>query len=599
LEPEGRRLAVKPGVSIMEALIDAGVQVEADCGGRGSCGKCRVIIVNQSGVSGITEAERRHLTEEQLSQGYRLACQTILLGDATIYFRRVRGERRIQEVGIERPVNLDPLVKKYVVNLRSPVLGNVVADADNLIKALSLQTGVSLDSICLSVARRLPKVLREAGWNVTATVWNRSLISVEDGDKRGSCYGLAIDIGTSKIVLQLVDLSTGTTIGVESAENPQIIRGEDIYTRMAYGLDDVRKSEELSRLLTQGINTLISEVCRKTGVDRDNIYEATVVGNTAMHHFFLGLPTRSLALSPFVPVVSGGLNISPSDVGLDINPEANIYVFPVIAGFVGGDCVADILSTGIYESENTSLLVDIGTNTEICLGDKNGLICCSCASGPAFEGYHITHGIKAVTGAIERVEVDRKTLKADYSTVGGAKPLGICGSGMIDILAEMRRLQIITNDGRLNGSCSRIKTWAGAPAFIVADATDTATGEDIVVTQKDIRELQLAKAAIITGCRALMLEKKVSVEDIDVVYVAGAFGNYLNIRNAVEIGMLPPVSEDRFRIVGNAAIVGAKLGLISSLMRKKAEEIAKNTQYVELGARPTFNQEFTSALKFP
>lgn len=600
-EPDGRRVSAKIGATLMEVAQQAKVPINTDCGGVGTCGKCRVIVKDQGSVTEVAETEKEHLTMEELTQGYRLACQTTVLGDVAVYVPRFSmGQRRILVGGFEREVVLEPLVVRHVVELEPPSLDNPLADADRLLEALKTGEGVDVESIRFSVLEGLPKVLRESDWRVTVTTWNCEVIDVQKGGVGDSCYGLAVDIGTSKVVLLLVDLQSGSTVSVESLENPQIVHGEDVYSRMTYALEGLKNAEELARLVVQGINSLISEFERKARIESNDIYEVTVVGNTAMHHLFLGLPTRSLAFSPFVPAVRRGVNIDAQELGLKVNPEGNVYAFPVIAGFVGGDAVADILTTGISETDELSMLVDIGTNTELCLGNKDDLLCCSCASGPAFEGYHITHGVKAVSGAIEKIQIHPKSFKATYSTVNGASPIGICGSGMIDALAEMRRARLINPDGRFNPELrEQFHRRKEMLEFTIVPASDSATGGEIVLTQKDVRELQLAKAAIFTGCKALMEEKKVSSDDIQTLYVAGAFGNYLNLKNAIAIGMLLPIPEDRFKLVGNSAVAGAKLGLISSEMRRKAEAIAENTRYLELGARETFNRDFTASLNFP
>jgi len=600
-EPDGKKCPIRARSSLLDAVRNAGLYLSAECGAKGTCGKCLVVLKDQRNISEIGETEKVLLTPEQIEYGCRLACQAIILGDITVYIPRNKmGERRIQETGVEKINELNPSVRRYSLSLVAPRLGKVVSDADNLIHTLGSEYNVVVDSVRSNVLRELSETLRGAHWQAQATVWNREVIDVGLEKKAEPYYGLAVDIGTSKIVLQLVELSSGTTVTVESMENPQIVHGEDIYTRMAYSMEGFEKRDELSRLVTQGINTLISETCEKTGIDRKAIYEMTVVGNTAMHHLFLGLPTRNLALSPFVPVVGKAINVASRELRVGVNPEGNVYMFPVIAGFVGGDAVADILATGIHASDTLSLLIDIGTNTEICLGNRDGLVCCSCASGPAFEGYHITHGVKAVSGAIERIRIVPSTLDVEYETIGGSKTLGICGSGIIDALAEMRRNCIITPDGRFNQNLrGRLTEYHGQPALAIAPAEETLTGEAIVVTQKDIRELQLAKAAIVTGCQALLKQKKVRTDDVEVVCMAGAFGNYLNIGNAIAIGMLPRIPVERFRMVGNAAVVGAKRALLSRNERSLAEKIARETEYLELGARLTFNQEFTAALGFP
>lgn len=599
VEPDGRRLSAKVGSKLLDVLRGAGILLRTDCGGKGSCGKCLLLIKDQRNVSEVAEIERHLLTSEQIALGYRLACQTIVLGDVAVYIPQDRvGKRRILESGLEIAVEANPRVRTYPLVLSPPKLGKVVSDADNLIHALRSQWSVEVDSIRYGVLKILPDTIRRSGWKIQVVVRDREVIDLrENGDQ--SIYGLAVDVGTSKLVLQLVELGSGVTVGVESMENPQIVHGEDIYSRMSYAMAGPDRRDELSRLVIQGINSLISEICVKKGVNSEQVYEMVVVGNTAMHHLFLGLPTRHLALSPFVPVIERGMDFSPKDLSVNINPYGNVYMFPVIAGFVGGDAVADIIATGIHRSEKFNLLVDIGTNTEICLGNRDSLICCSCASGPAFEGYHITYGVKAIRGAIERVRI-LSTSKVEYQTVEGARPVGICGSGMVDALAEMLRNRILTTDGRFNPQLrDALPKYNGTPAFTIAPAEETLIGEAILVTQKDVRELQLAKAAIMTGCKALLEEKNVCEEEVETVYVAGAFGSYLNIRSAIAIGMLPQIPPERFRIVGNTAVVGAKLGLISTSQREEAENIARVAEYLELGARPSFNKEFTQALEFP
>jgi uncharacterized 2Fe-2S/4Fe-4S cluster protein (DUF4445 family) len=598
-EPDGRKVSAKTGVTVMEVALKAGVAINTECGGRGTCGKCKVIVKSLGSTSDIAETEKKHLTMEEFRQGNRLACQTIVLGDAIVYVPRFSpGQRRIQEGGFEREFVLKPMVTKYAIELEQPSLVDPLADADRLIETLKTKAGVEVESIRLTVLRRLQTILRESGWRVIVTAWGHEIIDVEKADDLS--YGLAVDIGTSKIVVLLIDLRSGSTISVESLENPQIVHGEDVYSRMTYALEESKNSEELSHLIVRGINSLISELERKARIKSDRIYEVTVVGNTAMHHLFLGLPTRSLAFAPFVPAIRRGVNNDTQRVGLRINPEGNIYAFPIIAGFVGGDAVADILATGISESDELSMLVDIGTNTEICLGNKNDLLCCSCASGPAFEGYHIIHGVKAVSGAIEKIQINPENFKTTWSTVNGTRPIGICGSGMIDALAEMRRAKLIEYDGRFNAELSeQFHKRREMSEFTITPASESSTGNDIVLTQKDVRELQLAKAAVFTGCQALIEEKNVSPEDIQTLCLAGAFGNYLNLRNAVTIGMLPSISESKLRLVGNSAVVGAKIGLVSLEMRMKAEDIARRTRYLELGARKTFNKDFIAALNFP
>ena len=599
-EPDGRKVQAKENDTVERTAQRVKVPINTDCGGRGTCGKCRIIIKEQANASRVTDVERTHLTTEELSIGYRLACQTIIHGNLVIYVPRfASGQRRIQVDGFNRETPLNPVVAKHFLQLKPPSLEEALPDFDRLVKSIGGRKR-GHEAIRLSPLRNLPKVLRESDWRITATTWDDEVVDVEEGDTTSSCLGLAVDIGTSKLAVLLIDLVNGSTVSVESLENPQIVHGEDVYTRMTYALEEDKNAGELGRLVAGGINFIVNEFERKTGIKGRDIYEVVVVGNTTMHHLFLELPTRSLAFSPFVPTIKMGVNTKAQSLGLNVNPEANVYSFPVIAGFVGGDAVADLLTTGITEQEDLSMLIDIGTNTEIALGNSMDLLCCSCASGPAFEGYHIAHGVKAISGAIERIRIDLSSLKTEYTTVNGVPPIGICGSGMIDVLAEMRRAGLITPDGRFSTEFKdQFQRRNGMLEYSIVRGQESATGRDIVITQKDVRELQLAKAAIYTGCQALLDEKKTLAKEVETVYVAGAFGNYLNLGNAVAIGMLPPFNVERFKLVGNSAVTGARLGLVSKEMRDRAEIIALNARYLELGARKSFNKDFTAALNFP
>ncbi|MHA1709325.1 MAG: ASKHA domain-containing protein, partial [Candidatus Baldrarchaeia archaeon] len=401
-EPEGKKIVVKSGATILEAAKNAGVGIRSECGGEGICGKCKVIVKNPLAISELTEAEKRHLSKLEIDSGYRLACQAHIKQSVVIVVppeSRI-GERKIQVAGLERYVPLNPLVKKIHVVMAKPTLSDVRPDFERLIDHLRDRNGFEDLEIDYELLKKLPDIIRSKNWAVTVTIWDdRKLIDIEPGDTSNELFGFAVDIGTSKIVGYLVDLTTGKTISIGSIENPQIMHGEDIITRIGFATGSDSNLEVLHKLVINGINQVIHEACRKAKVNPNKIYEATVVGNTAMLHFFLAIQPRYLALSPFVPAIKKSLNIKAKNLGLKINPRGNVHVLPVIAGFVGADAVADVLSTGILESNEVSLLIDIGTNTEVFVGNSEDMITCSCASGPAFEGAHIKHGMKAVTGA--------------------------------------------------------------------------------------------------------------------------------------------------------------------------------------------------------
>ena len=600
-EPSGKQVVVGPGKSILEAASKAGVSIRSECGGRGLCGKCKVIIPSKTGLSPLTKNEKSRLTAKEIEKGFRLACLSLVTGEAenvtVIIPEESRLEkRRILIEGFERDVSLEPAIYKVFLEVPKPSLGDVRADAERLLNVLGEKLEISLE-----VLRKLPTVLRDGNWRVSVTIWNNQRIIDIEAGRSDESYGVAVDLGTSKIIGYLVDLSNGDIIRTATIENPQLVYGEDLVTRISLTIEEKEKLQELHNVLIEGINTIIEELCKKASINPNRIYEMTVVGNTAMHHFFMAIPPKNLALYPYVPAVKYPINIQAKKLNVKLNPSANIHVLPVIAGFVGADAVGDVLATGIYESEKTQLLIDIGTNTEIILGNKKWLIACSCASGPAFEGMHIKHGMKAVSGAIERVWINPKTYEVKYKTIDNKKPIGICGSAMIDILAELWKAKIIDFRGKFKSRINtpRYREINNKPEFVIAWRHETALNEDIVVTQDDIHEIQLAKAAIHTGCAILMKRKNIKKKQIDKILIAGTFGNYLDPVNSKIVGLIPDIPTGKIKFVGNTAGLGAKVVLISKEMRRKAEEISKKTEYLELAADPDFKVEFAHSIYIP
>jgi uncharacterized 2Fe-2S/4Fe-4S cluster protein (DUF4445 family) len=602
-EPEGKRVKTSLGNTVFQVAKEAGIEIRSECGGEGLCGKCRVIIKNSEAVREATEAERRHLLQSEIDSGYRLACQTRIFRNVAVMIppeSRLES-RKIQVLGLERKVKLSPYVKKFHLELPKPTLSDIRPDLERLLDALSQQNqnGSSLE-IDYEILKTLPNTFRDADWDVTATVCDdHRIVAVEPGDTSTDLYGFAVDIGTSKIVVHLVDLTSGKTLAIESIENPQIIHGEDIITRITFAAVNKANLETLQKVAVDGVNEVLHQACAKAIVDPGRVYYGMVVGNTAMHHFFLGIQPKYVALSPFTPAAKRQINVAAKELKIGINPRGQITFLPIIAGFVGADAVADLLATGMYESDELSLLIDIGTNTEVIVGDKDDILCCSCASGPAFEGAHITHGMKAVTGAIERIRIS-SDLDVEYETIGDVKPKGLCGSALIDVVAETLKHRIINSEGRFNPQIEsrRSRKKGGKREFVVAWGYETATSKEITVKQKDIRQIQLAKAAIYTGCSILMKTKKLREKDLERVFIAGAFGNYINPENAKSIGLVPDIPTHKIRFVGNTAVTGAKMALISKDMKEKIELISKKTRYLELADAPDFNQEFIKSLSF-
>ena len=509
--------------------------------------------------------------------------------------------RQVQSTGLERETRLKPSVKKAHVRIAGPTLSDVLPDSERLIQALRRSGDLPDLRIDPDLLPILPRLLRECEWDVTAVLPTPGQVcAIERGDTTSQLYGCAVDIGTSKLVGVLVDLSTGKTLSTLFVENPQLVYGEDIMSRMSYAMKAHENSLQLKSSVLSAINQLLERSCADAGITPSQVYELVIVGNTAMHHFLLGIESRHLALSPYVPAVKGPLDLHAKDVGILAHPHANVHMPPLVAGYVGADAVADVLASGMRESDELSLLLDIGTNTELFVGNRNGIVSCSCASGPAFEGAHIRQGMKAVYGAIERVRIDSTTLNVEYETVGGEKPVGICGSGMLDTVAELLRCRVIDSKGRFQKiDTRRLTEVAGDRAFVLAQAEETSTGDPVMVTQRDIGEVQLAKAAIHTGCTILMRHAGVRASDLKRIYIAGSFGNYVNPANAKLLGLIPEVPTQIIRFVGNTAIAGAKMCLSSLEARNEAKRIGEQVKYIELGADANFSREYAASMYLP
>jgi len=601
-EPYGTKSEFKKGILLLDALRSVGLNVRSDCGGRGICGKCRAIVKDSSRISKIVEAEKERLSPSELKSGYRLACCTSVIHDATILIPEESRilERKFLIEGTEKPVVVDAAIRKLYAILKKPSLSDVRSDVRRLLDFLQDTYGLEIVRVDYEIEKVLPEILRKADWKVTVSVWNNTeIVSVELGDTSEKVFGIAVDIGTSKIVGYLSNLATGKLLAVGSSDNPQVVYGEDVISRLSFASKGEDQLRELQRLAVKGVEAVIEQACKRSGCSLEHIYEMTVVGNTAMHHLFLGIQPEYLGKSPYVPALSEATDIKARELPIHLNPGANIHVLPVIAGFVGADAVADIISTEVYKSNRLSLVIDIGTNTELILGNKGELIACSCASGPAFEGAHIKCGVKAVKGAIEKLEIVPRNYQVRYQAVGNAKPIGICGSGIIDAVANLLKYGLIDKSGVFSKSSPtpRLRAQNGKKEFVLVSQKEGAA-RDIVITQKDIEQVQLAKAAIYAGCSILMKKRQVQPEDIGNMFVAGAFGNYININNAKLIGMLPDIPTRKMKFVGNAAGSGARMALISTKDRHVARLVARKVRYVELGLDKDFEKEFTSAMFF-
>jgi uncharacterized 2Fe-2S/4Fe-4S cluster protein (DUF4445 family) len=488
-------------------------------------------------------------------------------------------------------VSPEPSVRVYRLQLSAPSLEAPQADADRLLEALNGQHKLRCIKIGIDVLRTISDQLRSWRWKSQAVVRNGELIAIIPSKSRR--LGLAIDLGTTKIAGYLVDLSDGRTLAARGIMNPQISHGEDIISRINRAVKSPDEGAQLQKLAADAVNELCTDLCAEAGAKSEEILEAVVVGNTAMHHLFLHLPVKQLVLSPFVPAVSRALEVRAGELGLTIAPGAYVHLLPNIAGFVGADHVSMLLATDAWQAKETTVALDIGTNTEVSLIYKGKIVTTSCASGPAFEGGHIKYGMRAATGAIERLRLIDDVIQ--YQTIDEAPPVGICGSGILDALAQLYLARVIDESGRMMNNHPRVRNYRGQHEFVLVSKEERKGKPAITITQHDVRELQLAKAAIRTGIQVLLETSGCAEEDVKQVIIAGAFGTYIDISSAVAIGMLPSLPLNRFRQVGNAAGMGAKLALISLKSRAKAQAVASRVSYIELASSPNFQPTFMQA----
>ncbi|MBM3118584.1 MAG: DUF4445 domain-containing protein [Chloroflexi bacterium] len=585
-EPLGRRGKCQKDESLLACARRLGVGIASLCGSQGTCQCCKVQIVSGT-ASEPTSCELDGFSFQELKAGWRLACQTHPTSDCKISLpaESMTTTQRIQVEGLEVTVVPEPPVRTYCVKLATPSLSDLQADADRLLEALNQQHQLDCHRVDLELLRNLSTQLRSWNWECQASVRDDEVIAL--GLWPSQQLGLAIDLGTTKIAGYLVDLKNGQTLAVKGVMNPQISHGEDIISRIAGVINSPEQAWQLQKLTVEAINKLAVDLCAEVGASAEEIVEVVVVGNTAMHHLFLGLPVSQLVHSPFVPAVRQALDIKGRDLGLYIAPGAYVHLLPNIAGFVGADHVAMLLATEAPQAEGVTVALDIGTNTEVSLVKNGRITAVSCASGPAFEGGHIKHGMRAASGAIERLRIESDAIQ--YQTIDDAPPIGICGSGILDAIAQLYLADIIDESGRLKDGHHRVHSHDNQRQFVLVDEPA------IVITQQDLRELQLAKAAIRTGIQVLLEANNCSESEINQMIIAGAFGSYISVPSAIAIGMLPSLPLECFRQVGNAAGMGAKMALISLSKRAEAQSIASQVHYIELANAPNFSQTFIQA----
>jgi uncharacterized 2Fe-2S/4Fe-4S cluster protein (DUF4445 family) len=631
-QPSGRAVFVLPGTRLIEAAVSAGLIVDSPCGGEGLCGKCRVRVI--SGDNLPTPAEERAFSTHELQKGWRLACQSsiespsrIEIPDASLLSARhqqicVKSETQATASSDDPPVN-----KRYV-EVPPPCRGSDDPDL------LRLEKSIGPFEADLHLTRELPHILRKQQFRGTAVLANlpfpsgkgagsesRLLIDFEPNNTEKSVYAVAVDIGTTTLAAQLLNAScqdTGTELAVASRLNPQTRYGDDVVSRILFTRENPEGLRNLHETIIESVNEMIGELCQSADIRREQIYEITFAGNTTMQQLLAGINPRSLGEVPFVPTVAHGMGLGATELGLRIHPRGRVYVFPVIGGFVGGDTTAGVIASGMVDTTGPTLLVDIGTNGEIVLWANGHLTAASTAAGPAFEGARISCGMRGSTGAIEKVVVDGRMR---INVIGNVAPVGLCGSGLIDTAAELLRHGVLNPQGRLLDRSSvleslfplpspissllddlikRIISEDGKTSFLLASAEESGTGRPIVLTQRDFRELQLATGAIRAGIVILLQHAGLKPSDLQNVYIAGGFGNFIRRNNAQRIGLLPhEIEHRRIRYLGNTSLAGARLAALSLHARHQAEELARQTEHVDLSLDPAFQNAFADAMIFP
>jgi uncharacterized 2Fe-2S/4Fe-4S cluster protein (DUF4445 family) len=628
-QPSGRRGEVEEGKTILEAAQSLGVDIEALCGNKKVCGKCKVRIEEgyfekdniESGMAHIFPAvpssdELKHIKPED-GPGIRLACQCEIRGDVKVFVpeRSRAGKQVVRKAAKELTIILDPAVKKYNVELKAPTLHDMTTgDWERVLTFLEDDYGLKGLTFDYLVLKDLQDVLRKGEWKATVTVWmDREIIKVEPGFV-DVIYGLAVDIGTTTCVGYLTDLNTGKVVNTESMMNPQVPYGEDVMSRITYAMSNPGAGlETMQKAIIQGLNEIIERVVTEIKKDGPHpghvIDDLTIVFNTAMHHIFLGLNPEYIGRSPFIPAVQNSLDIKARDLGIRINPAAYIHVLPIEAGFVGADNVGVLIAEEPYNQDENVLIIDIGTNGELLMGNRNKVCSTSCATGPAFEGAQIKFGMRAAPGAIETVEIDPVTKDPRYKVIGKAdwsshiekmNVKGLCGSAIIQVVAEMFKAGIIDKSGRfvMDLGTPRIRRDAdGKPEYVLAWASETSIGQDVTVTQADVRALQLAKGALYTGAKLMM--KRLGITALDKVILAGAFGSHIDREASLVLGMFPDCSMDKIYAVGNAAGDGSRMTLLNRGKRLEANERARWVEFIEIATDPAFEREFMMAMHIP
>jgi len=591
--PFDRTTRVPPGTTLFSAAHWIGLPIDSTCGGRGTCGKCKVRVVE--GAAEVTTADHRQLLKEEIEGGWRLSCQTRIYEDMVCEVPQLLRVPKAATMGLGRLVILDPNVRKVYLELAEPSLEDQRSDMMRLKEALT-EEGHDMEA-GVPVMRTIPNALRVSGFKVTAVLAGEQLVALEPGDTTDECFGVAFDVGTTTLVGTLMNLRTGMAAGVLSTLNGQAPFGADVISRVSHGMNGPEAVLELQNAVVTTMNGILRDLYRETGVSPDRTYEAVVVGNATMLHLLFGIDPSPLAVMPFTPAFMEPMVVAAGEVGLNIHPHGYIQTLPALGAYVGADIVAGVLATSVVREDKLRVFVDVGTNGEIVLGSAQRALATAAPAGPAFEGSQIRCGMRATDGAIEGVQLGDGV---ELQIIGGDIPAaGICGSGLVDAVAQLLLVGLLDHSGRMKTAADvpghplrdRLIEVDGVRAFLLADG--------VFLTQKDIRELQFAKGSIATGIKVLMDILGVETKDLDEVLLGGSFGSYLNPESAKIIGLVPPVHVDRIIAVGNSAGEGAKIALLSYRERQVSFELPLRIEYVELSGRTDFNDTFVSVLGFP
>ncbi len=657
-QPSGRRGEVPKGVNIIEASRLLGVDIEALCGEKKVCGKCVVrveeghfekygITSSMSNVSPWQVEEEKFINPERKSKGFRLGCMATIQDDILVFVPEESraGKQVVSKAARDIPIDHNPAVRLYYVEVDPPTFEEPTADFERVCRGLERDYGLRNLTADIFALRQLPTALRDGKWGLTVSVWNdREIIRFRPG-KATRAYGMAIDVGTTTVAGYFCDLTTMEVIDTVSMMNPQCKYGEDVMARITFHMTTPDGLKRMSDDIIEGLNDILGKAIegthppkkkkkRKKGEEEgpveyveapeegktylrlglEDVEDITIGFNTAMHHILLGLNPEFVGMAPFPPVIHHSLDIKARDLGIKISPSAYMFVLPIEAGFVGADNVGVLIAEEPYKHEENQLIIDIGTNGELVLGNRHKLISSSCATGPALEGAQLSYGMRAAPGAIERIEIDPQTREVDYKVIGRdawrrysepkeMKAKGICGSGILDVLAELYRAGVITKSGVFNKKALkdhprfRVNPDNRQPEFVLAWAEESSIERDIVISQKDIRQIQLAKGALYAGCKLMV--KRMGLEKVDKVKIAGAFGTHVDRTKALIMGLFPDCEIDMIQSVGNAAGDGCRAALLNVKKRVEADWCSRNVEYIELTVEANFQQEFMEAMQLP